>query len=428
MTGVVYTDDQVTIHHGDCLALLPQLDDESVDAVITDPPYGLNFMGASWDSAWRSQRDRHHKHTNRHATNDMGAYQQWCYRWAVEILRVVKPGAHVAVFGSPRTSHRLTCALEDAGFQIRDSIAWLHGQGFPKNLDVGRVLHRSSPEPQGASHTPVEPWEGWGTALKPAFEPIVLARRPLDGTVVDTVRTHGTGAINIDGTRVHADDSPPRTRHPTHSERETPTRSHESHLTPGHSNHTTTGRWPPNVVLTHDATCRPDLCAPICPIAILDTQSGVRPSGANPHRRHAPVFSHVYGHFLGQPTCTPARGPTTGTASRFFPQFRWHSKAPQVERPTVNGVRHPTVKPVGLITWLVTLLTPPAGLVLDPFLGSGTTAQAAQATGMRLIGFETNEKYIDLIKARLSRSPTTQPDHRQHAPLPRQSRTRETDQ
>ena len=209
-----YADHLVTLWHGDCIEVLTTLPDASVDSVVTDPPYGIGFMGRKWDK-WGA-----------------GEFQSWCEQWSRECLRVLKPGGHMLAFGGTRTWHRLTVAVEDAGFEIRDSIAWMYGSGFPKSLDVSKALDKMAGAERGRKDlqhrkrvsdsihasgfgagtwapqddTPVtldaQRWQGWGTALKPAFEPIVVARKPLAGTVAANVLAHGTGALNIAACRI----------------------------------------------------------------------------------------------------------------------------------------------------------------------------------------------------------------------------------
>jgi site-specific DNA-methyltransferase (adenine-specific) len=458
---VVYERFGVTVHAGDCLDVLAELPDRSVHAVVTDPPYGLEFMGKEWDSfrlASARLRTRVDGRTNpaegKSTISTPEAYvagepfQQWCRRWAAECLRVLKPGGHLLAFGGSRTWHRLTAAIEDAGFEIRDSIAWLYASGFPKSLDVSKAIDKAagaerevvglSPhsrnrqassyqaddnahgyigraEGQRLATAPATEaaaqWSGWGTALKPAFEPIVVARKPLTATVAANVLEHGTGALNIDGCRVEATGRPQREVTPmrpavAYGGTSLTGRVNGSLQSSRAAGTTDAGRWPSNVVLTHAATpdgvdlCG-DGCAPGCPVASLDEQAGIRTSGANPTRRSSDKFRDSYGEFRGQEECIPARGAESGQASRFFPVLRFEAKAPASERPRVDGVAHPTVKPLALMRWLVRLVTPRGGVVLDPFLGSGTTAQAARAEGFRCIGIECDESYLPLIRARL---------------------------
>jgi DNA modification methylase len=397
MIEPTYRDDSVTFYAGDCLDLLAELPDASVDAVVTDPPYGLGFMGHEWDQPGefgalrsngqpaRTQREAPFDHQNtrlRDGAMEAGRYdlshsanarfQAWCQVWAAQCLRVLKPGGYLVASGSSRTAHRLTCAIEDAGFEIRDSIAWLYGSGFPKSMNVG---------------------DGRGTALKPAFEPITMGRKPLIGTVVENLAAHGTGALNIDACRIATDDvltgsgTPPlkfggQNSRPFHETAE-----------PRGVNQHVAGRWPANVALDESQA------------AALDEQAGTLTSGANPTRRSSDKFRDTYGEFKGQTEIEPNRGTDSGGASRFY----YVAKASTSERPRADdGTAHPTVKPLSLMRWLVRLVTPPGGLVLDPFLGSGTTAEACVIEGYRCIGIERHEPYLQLAIQRLGKP--IQPD------------------
>lgn len=458
MTEPYYDRYGVTVHHGDCLDVLAVLPDASVHAVVTDPPYGLEFMGKEWDNFRPSAarlRTRVDARTNpadgKSITTAPEAYvagqpfQRWCEGWLRECLRVLKPGGHLLAFGGSRTWHRLAAAVEDAGFEVRDSMAWLYASGFPKSLDVSRAIdkaagaqrevlgtrtyagghvQRSSPDrlapPIGtfkksqddrletAPATPAaEQWQGWGTALKPAFEPIVVARKPLAGTVAANVLEHGAGALNVDGCRVAAGqdyrdkcasvvglDS---NRTGDAYGEWTGVRTDSAHAF---------GRWPTNVVLTHATTpdgvdlCG-DECVPGCVVGDLDEQSGITTSSDRPRQNTAAAHNATASMGKSAGDWTTRGHADTGGASRFFPVFRFEAKAPSSERPRVDGVAHPTVKPLALMRWLVRLVTPPGGVVLDPFLGSGTTAQAARAEGFRCIGIEREGTYLPLIRSRL---------------------------
>jgi hypothetical protein len=392
----------VQVHHGDCLDVLRELPDCSVDSVVTDPPYNLAFMGKAWDD---------------HAS--AVGFQAWCEAWAAECLRVLKPGGHLLAFGGSRTYHRLTSGVEDAGFEIRDCITWHFGSGFPKSLDVSKAIDRAAgaerevvgkhPSPAGnkpggaslnlsavgmpetaditAPATPdAERWQGWGTALKPATEFIVVARKPLTGTVSATVLEYGTGALNIDACRVDTNGETwggnEANAHEDYSGKVYGTfgRQYAKPSNPA-------GRWPANVVFDeHQA-------------AVLDEMSGELTSGANPTRRGSDKFREAYGDFKGQEECTPARGVDSGGASRFF----YVAKADATERPRVNGTAHPTVKPLALMRWLVRLVTPPGGTVLEPFAGSGTTVEACIVEGFQCIAIEKTDEYLPLIMARIHR-------------------------
>jgi len=396
MTAPHYRDGSVTVLHGDALDLLPEIPTGSVDAVVTDPPYGIGFMGKAWDGPGgmlgqlaTGQETRAGgglayggTHSRGYAENDPAAFQAWAGRWAAECLRVLRPGGHLVTFGSSRTWHRLAVAVEDAGFEIRDSIAWLYGQGFPKSLDVERA-------------TGSEEWAGWGTALKPAFEPIVVARKALTGTVAANVTEHRTGALNVDGCRVPISETDRAAIDAKHagmdvaayvrapgaslnlSANPIPLRQAQAH---------DLGRWPTNVVLAEEAAEQ------------LDAETGVRRAGAAPARRQGIGYG-------GQQTGTEGerRDFEPGGASRYFPTFRWEAKAPTSERPRDGDTAHPTVKPLDLMRWIVRLVTPPGGLVLDPFAGSGTTAEACVVEGFRCLTIEREAAYLPLIVGRLSK-------------------------
>ena len=507
-----YADEAVTLYHGDNRDVIATLPANSVDAVVTDPPYELGFMGRRWDSSGIAYNV------------DL---------WA-DIWRVLKPGGHLLAFGGTRTWHRLACAIEDAGFEVRDSIAWMYGSGFPKSSRVsrderfchcdanGRTSSHTSPEQGTGDHTrtgetsapavgasgsapselqttqdslagchpergsdgvpprrvpegvqfsvpsqgcaparsrSAEPedgrdaeqgrspfpaprsvlpsmkdsrhpsmsdsdvsartqgstspadtselaagtqgsfqdssWSdyatglpvcstcgkpdatGWGTALKPAFEPVVVARKPLIGTVAANVLAHGTGALNVDGCRVGTE------------ERHNPSASTNGTsapvLTTGDETdgRTATGRWPANVILDESQA------------EALDRQSGVLPPATSRTKRpdrgpfstgHEPLErDEVYGD--------------TGGASRFF----YTAKADANERPRVDGVAHPTVKPLDLMRYLVRLVTPPGGTVLEPFAGSGTTAEACIVEGFSCIAIEREADYLPLILQRITK-------------------------
>lgn len=379
MSTPYYSDDSVTLYHGDCIDVLRSLPDTSVDAVVTDPPYGLSFMGKDWDAPARmtgqlATGDETRgafayggTHDRGHADHNPLRFQRWCTDWATECLRVLKPGGHMLAFGGSRTWHRLAAAVEDAGFEIRDSIAWLYGSGFPKSRNLDGE------------------WEGWGTALKPAFEPIVVGRRPLAGTVAANVLEHGTGALHIEVCRVPGVDS---TRRVNSAEMG----YHGGNLAASYETGSNDGRWPTNVVLDGSQA------------AELDAQTGVLKSGAMRAgtERQARAGGTIYGADSRNLLAADTYG-DEGGASRFFPVFSYEAKAPKSERPTVDGVAHPTVKPIALMQWLVRLVTPPGGTVLEPFAGSGTTAEACVIEGFRCIAIEREADYLPLIVSRLSK-------------------------
>jgi site-specific DNA-methyltransferase (adenine-specific) len=380
VTVPYYTDEQVTIWHGDCRDVLAELPDASVDAVCTDPPYELNFMGKAWDRTGV-------------------AYDVTVWR---EALRVLKPGGHLLAFGGTRTWHRLTVAVEDAGFEIRDSIAWLYGSGFPKSLDVSKAIDKAAGAarevvgerllPDGRPVREVRGignHEGWGTALKPAFEPIVVARKPLAGTVAANVLEYGTGALNIDACRVESGERPVMVRTAT-----TVAASSMSGTSTGATSNgemTTLGRWPANATLDESQA------------AALNQQTGVLTSGnvAGSTRHTNGGNGLTHGAMAGAVGYSYA---DSGGASRFFPTFRYEAKAPSSERPRDDdGSGHATVKPLDLIRWLVRLVTPPGGVVLDPFLGSGTTAEACIIEGFRCVAIDDDMASIRLVEKRLAK-------------------------
>jgi DNA modification methylase len=425
----------VLLYHGDCLDWLPTLPAESVDSAVTDPPYHLTSVvqrfGASGAAPAKGGSDGRYA---RRSAGFMG--QQWdggdiAFRpetWRA-VLRVLKPGGHLLAFGSSRTYHRLACAIEDAGFEIRDCLTWLYGSGFPKSHDVakgidklagverevvGSVDARSAYDgatrngnaareswralegrddaafPQRRPLTSpatdaARRWDGWGTALKPAAELIVLARKPLaEGTVAANVVKHGTGAINIGACRLPTEENRGRTRGTfPHSD----DAWGNGHLARTESH--PAGRWPANVVLDEEAA------------ALLDAQSGERPSYGpyRPSDAHGTGNGATYAARKGQGTVYA----DTGGASRFY----YTAKASKSERGPGND--HPTVKSLALIRWLTRLITPPGGLVCDPFAGSGTGALAARLEGFRWTGCELLEKHCAIAVRRLERTPVALP-------------------
>jgi DNA modification methylase len=502
-----FTDDAITLYAGDCRQVLADLPASSVDAIVTDPPYELGFMAKDWDSAG--------------VAFDPATWEA--------CLRVLKPGGHLLAFGATRTYHRLTCAIEDAGFEIRDSLHWIYGSGFPKSLDVGKAIDKrrddradivrvsswlaDRAEAAGISRAAVDQhmgtsdmggwwlsrlphrcqvptweqwqrlrtlidcgddmdaevwrlngrkgtpgeawdqrevlaertmtqgggtalqirmgdrrevaanitapatpdarrWQGWGTALKPAHEPIVLARKPLAGTVAATVLAHGTGALNIDGCRVAHGADVDLTAVQRQQNRHDGDKNWR--LRPGHEQamYAPGGRWPTNVILTHppalDAAgdvvgdaCA-DGCVEGCPVAEMDAQSGTTTSSGRARNNNVSIGGAAT--YRGGGAFVGFGHEDSGGASRFFPVFRYEAKAPASERPrSADGTAHATVKPLALMRWLVRLATQPGGVVLDPFLGSGTTAEACVIEGFRCVGVELDATHLQLITARLSK-------------------------
>jgi len=354
----------ITIWHGDCLEVMRAMPEASVTAIVTDPPYGLKFMGKGWD----------------HGVP--------CVPYWTEALRVVKPGGMLLAFGGTRTFHRLTCAIEDAGWEVRDVLSWLYGSGFPKSLDVSKAIDKAAGvegeaigtrssfrpkanatrDPQGFQDRSdglvrapateyAKRWHGYGTALKPSWEPVILAMKPLDGTFAANALKHGVAGVNVEGCRVGTDKVVSLKGLGQNSnlnddgwkgigKRPEPTVS--------------IGRWPANLALDEAAA------------AMLDEQSG---------------RSDVY--------------TDTGGASRFF----YCAKADKDDRNAGGWAdnKHPTVKPTDLMRWLVRLVTMPEGtIILDPFLGSGSTLVAAREEHVRAIGIDIEERYCEIAAKRLA--------------------------
>ena len=367
---------------GNCLEILKSFDENSIDAIITDPPYELGFMGKSWDKSGIAFNT-----------------EVWS-----ECLRVLKPGGHMLAFGGSRTFHRIAVAIEDAGFELRDTIMWVYGSGFPKSLDIskaidkmagiwrgkaqGKLSNYASMSGPNYSRTPKENpatpeaqmWEGWGTALKPAFEPIILARKPIsEKNIAENVLKWGTGGINIDDCRIPLKGE----RQPTGSGK--PSKNGVTYnlaiKSGGNGGNRTPqqGRWLANFI--HDGSEEVLRLFP-------ETKSTPR----------TPTNGGTGG--VGQSTNFQRGSETSpyrdsGSAARFF----YCAKASRKERG--EGNNHPTVKSLALMQYLVRLITPPNGIVLDPFTGSGSTLIAAIREGFKYIGIELNEEYIEIAEKRL---------------------------
>jgi len=360
--------------HGDCIEVLRSMPDCSVDAVVTDPPYGLSFMGKKWDY-------------------DVPSVEVWA-----ECLRVLKPGGHLLAFAGTRTQHRMAVRIEDAGFEIRDMIAWVYGSGFPKSLDVSkaidreagaerevvsRELHRKRSSVGGIMNTVEVPryntvtapatdaakqWQGWGTALKPALEPITVARKPLIGTVAENVLQHGTGAINVDGARVGK-----REKEQFIGAKSGTVNSYGNYFYEKSKTPLPDGRWPANFI--HDGSEEAiDL--------LKDSARFFYCAKASKEDRDAGCEALQ--------AAPPRFGDDGGT-------YRGLSDS---KHPVRN--HHPTVKPTDLMRYLCRLVTPPNGIVLDPFMGSGSTGKAAALEGFRFIGIEREAEYVAIAQARIN--------------------------
>lgn len=387
----------IELHLGDCIATMRSMPAESVDSIVTDPPYELGFMGKTWDASGI-------------------AYNVEMWR---EALRVLKPGGHLLAFSGSRTYHRMVVAIEDAGFEVRDQIMWVYGSGFPKSLDVSKAIDKAAgaerevvgertffgkaaqdwkdkggdnfnvggPSSAGLTKTvgitapatdAARQWQGWGTALKPAHEPICVARKPLVGTVAANVLAHGTGAINVDGCRVGTEGGTRLTQITKKGDG-----IYEGGVNTGAFGDVVPGlgRWPANLI--HDGS---DEVLAAFPQA--KGQQGAL-TGAEPSSKTANAF----GEFAGRSPSEPRSD--TGSAARFF----YCAKASKSDRG--EGNVHPTVKPTDLMRYLCRLVTPPGGLVLDPFTGSGSTGKAAVLEGFRFVGCELSPEYLAIARARI---------------------------
>lgn len=381
-----------TFVRGDMRKRLRLLPESSVDAIVTDPPYGLGFMGKEWD-------------------HGVPGAAFW-----TEVLRVLKPGGYALVFGGTRTFHRLGVALEDAGFEIRDCLSWMYGQGFPKSMDVekavdahirtgksdgkqtgnGKARDRSGqhwsefPKRGGTQTASVSHakeavlWKGWGTAIKPAWEPIFLVRKPLsEKTVAANTLRHGVGGLNIDGTRIkgggviHVPQSDPTKRKGTVGADLGISKSDVTKFQAAQrasiERANTLGRFPANVLLDDHAA------------EILDSQTGTLKSGKMSGKYKGFGTKGIYGEGGKSARTTPG---DSGGASRFFYVGKAKNSEKHAGLPFGTKNNHPTVKPVAVMAWLCRLITPVGGVVVDPFCGSGSTGVAALREGFRFIGID----------------------------------------
>jgi len=415
--------------NNDCIAAMKEMPDNSVDSIVTDPPYELGFMGKSWD-----------------ASGIAFNIEVW-----QEALRVLKPGGHLIAFSGSRTYHRMAVAIEDAGFEIRDQIQWIYGSGFPKSLNIAKAIDKASgfegevigkgsswnrPDSEAGDtarmnvspgeyeikelSSTAQEWQGWGTALKPAHEPMVLARKPIVGTVANNVLTYGVGGLNIDGSRVG------------NGTGEIKSVSYPNIKNGNYNNWSASerivnsvedqGRWPANVI--HDGS---DEVVALFP----DTKAGVAKRGNS--------GGNNFGSDTPKPPLEDIGYADSGSAARFFYCAKASKKDRNEglddfagkeigakgnglarkcatcsasvidgcncpDRTFVNPTRanhHPTVKPTDLMRYLCRLITPPTGVVLDPFMGSGSTGKAAILEGFDFIGIEQSAEYVEIAKARI---------------------------
>jgi len=448
------------VHQSDCLEFMKEMEENSVDTIITDPPYGLEFMGKEWDKLGATLDE-----TKKDGKDDMffsgkrirygksvKSMQGWHYNWAVEALRVAKPGATLLCFGGTRTWHRMACAIEDAGWEIRDTIAWMYGSGFPKSLNIGKAIDKkagkerkvigrnpNSRENCDKSNTLYESgtvgktdiitkgnseWEGYGTSLKPAFEPIILAMKKNDGTYANNALKHGVAGLNIDGGRIGYQSEKDKKEGQSSRKSKTSNKNDYTFHKGGlegmdrSDRSEVKGRFPANVILDEEAG------------KMLDEQSGVLKSGdlLPGHKRGDGTGNSFMG---GGGIIKGKYGGDKGGASRFF----YCAKSSKAERnaglegfekkidcdrnpkldsanvpmnrsnnPKVNS--HPTIKPLSLMRYLCNLTkTPTGGIILDPFAGSGSTLIAAKQVGRDYIGIEKDEEYCKIAEARIKAVP-----------------------
>jgi len=444
---------------GDCIEELKKLPDNSVDAIITDPPYGLEFMGKDWDKFKQGLnigggttgegtpfgRSKPLNSVYQYGLEEKNQLQKFCFDWATECLRVLKPGAYLLSFGGTRTYHRMACGIENAGFEIRDCIMWLYGSGFPKSLNIGKQIDKI----QGNEREEIEEehwgrknrsyetdatvfsqnrvddkkdgkriitkgsseWEGWGTALKPAVEPIVVARKPLsEKNVALNVLKWGTGGINIDECRIATEEETRRIKGGWQNGGYV-NGKYDSNKYNAFESRENNGRFPANIILDEEAG------------EMLDEQTGN--IGCSSDREKYKGSNYGTSMFLGEkPLFNSPTYTDKGGASRFF----YCAKASKSERnygceeleakhidiqqphnskdleerySMTSKNNHPTVKPIALMEYLIKLVSRENAIVLDPFLGSGTTAIACLKTNRKFIGIEKEPEYIKIAEARI---------------------------
>jgi DNA modification methylase len=390
------------IINGNNIEELKKFDDNYFDSIVTDPPYEIGFMGKSWDASGIANNS-----------------EMWS-----ECLRVLKPGGYLLSFSATRTYHRMAVAIEDSGFEIRDMIEWVYGSGFPKSLNIGKAVDKlqgnerevvgkekgagTTGDNQVGNQTFVaknqyedgthditkgtSEWEGWGTALKPAHEPICMARKPLaEKTVAENVLKYGTGGINIDESRVESD-NPPKERPVLSHHKSYKEASNTGFLggseKPKKEFISGQGRFPANLI--HDNSEEVRECFP-------ETKSGAMNSIAKANQYN------TYGKMYERQVTNQA---SEGNASRFFKSIIYQAKASKSERGTANS--HPTVKPVALMEYLIKMVTPTNGIVLDPFMGSGSTGVACVLNDFEFVGIDLDKDYCEIARARIEGVKETQ--------------------
>ena len=403
-----HSSEQFTLYNGNSKQILPTLAENSIDSIVCDPPYELGFMGKSWDSTG--------------IANDVDLWK--------EVLRVLKPGGHLLAFSGSRTYHRMAVAIEDAGFEIRDQIMWVYGSGFPKSHNIKKAINKidgvefiekpasgvgfmnakgaggynitiNQLEQIGDSTERAKQWQGWGTALKPAHEPIVLARKPFTGTVANNVLSYGTGGINIDSSRVGNEiisthNAPKGTFAGGEPDRGSDTSTYENH----------NGRWPANFI--HDGSDEvvelfPSSKAPKPYVGKdYDETSMFGIGGVNHNNEYGDSGSAARFFYCAKAGKRDRNEGLDGFNDKEIHRFGagiGEGKTPNA--PSIEKNHHPTVKPTDLMQYLCRLITPPGGTILDPFLGSGSTGKAAMYEGFKFVGIELTDEYLPIAKARI---------------------------
>ena len=472
-----------SIYWINCFVGLRKLEENSIDSIVTDPPYNLKFMGKKWDDKGTPKE-----------------FQKWNEKWAKQAYKVLKPGGYMIVFSGTKTYHRMVSGVEDAGFEIKDMIEWMYGTGFPKSYNISKGFDKQAgaerevigtyTAPDGKKRwggvgfhggvgeytqtdrgqTPVtkpstdkaKKWEGWGTALKPAHEPILLAQKPREGTYCENIDKWGVGGINIEATRVDLNGEKLTFEHTEKTSRSSGIQGNTSDARAGETWENNKGRFPANLLLTHHPDCDYNGkkkvkgshdttgvwgtnkngstfqgygtqgqkhegyadkngmetvsdwdCHPSCPVRRMNKQSGV--SGASYREgdrasKQDGIVPWNKGRESGR-SVKNAGYTDKGGAARYFNQFhfvdedffKYTAKASKSERTCDGNVDndHPTVKPIELMKWLVRLVTPPEGLVVDPFCGSGTTCISAYEEGFDYIGMDNDKHSVEIARERM---------------------------
>jgi site-specific DNA-methyltransferase (adenine-specific) len=356
---------------GDCIEVLKNMADNSIDSIVTDPPYELNFMGKGWDNTGIS-------------------YNIELWR---ECLRVLKPGGHLLAFGGTRTFHRMACVIEDAGFEIRDCIEWLYGSGYPKSCNIKKQLEKTAP-----SSPEAKKWDGWGSALKPAHEPIVVARKPIEeSTIAKNVLKYGTGGINVDGCRIGFinEEDKNKNKNTIDSLKNWNNNTgkkgwcNNSKLNTGEQS--TYGRFPANLIID-DSECVRDIFP----------DKTIKQAKCKTDNKSGWQNDYVGGEIKDPIERKLYLDDNGGSAARFFYCAKTSKRERNMGCEESNKNNHPTVKPISLMSYLIKLVTPPNGIVLDPFMGSGSTGMAAYQLGFDFIGIEKEADHYNISNKRIA--------------------------